>query len=346
MLRMTDDTGIIQHATYSVPARSTGYCVDDNARALIVALEADRLSSSPETRRLITTYLGYLHLAQTPDGSFNNFMGYNREISPEAASDDCVGRAVWALGASVQLASEEGQRRLAREMFQRALPVAAGLGLRGTASVILGLASFLAAEPDAADERALLGRLAENLVGRHRQEATSDWRWFEPALTYDNALVPLALFRAYSVNGERASLRVARESLEFLEGVCFNDRQLVLVGNAGWHERGAPKADADEQAIDAAAFVLAFRGAYVATGDRHYLRRMNETFAWFLGSNRLGVPLYDFLTAGCRDGLGATLVNENQGAESTVCFLLSLLEMLDVAGETVEAPSSPLPSAN
>ena len=144
------------------------------------------------------------------------------------------------------------------------------------------------------------------------------------------------------MTGERASLRVARESLEFLENVCFGDGHLALVGNAGWHCRGGKKAHADEQAIDAAAFVLAFRGAYLATGDHRYLRRMRESFAWFLGVNRLGTPLYDSVTAGCRDGLGATQANQNQGAESTICFLLSLLEMLELAGEGLEHTLAPL----
>jgi glycosyltransferase involved in cell wall biosynthesis len=332
LLRMTDDTGIIQHATYSVPARSTGYCVDDNARALIVALEADRLNGSSETKKLVTTYLGYLHCAQADDGQFQNFMSYSRVFAGDR-SEDCLGRAVWALGTTVYLAADDGCRALAGQMLDRALPSLSGLGPRGSACALLGLASFLAAEPEAANHRALAGRLAETLVQRYHDEATADWRWFESTLTYDNALLPLALFKAFRLTGERASLRVARESLEFLEDICFRDGQLVLVGNAGWHSRGATKAPTDEQAIDASAFVLAFHGAYLATGDRHYLRRMHESFAWFMGANRLGMPLYDFSTAGCRDGLGVSLPNQNQGAESTICFLLSLLEMLELTGD-------------
>jgi hypothetical protein len=170
----------------------------------------------------------------------------------------------------------------------------------------------------------------------YRENSSSDWRWFEPCLTYDNAILPLALFSAYGVTGKRASLRDARESLEFLEEVCFEGDRLQLVGNAGWHSRGGEKASCDEQPIDAAAFVLAFHCAYRVTKDRHYLRRMRDAFAWFLGANRLSIPLYDFTTGGCRDGLGPSHVNQNQGAESTVCFLMSLLKMLELAGEGLE----------
>jgi hypothetical protein len=333
---MTDDTGIIQHATFSVPARASGYCVDDNARALIVALHADRLASSPVTTRLVSTYLGFLHLAQTPDGRFRNLMSYNRSFASDSASEDCTGRALWALGAAVHLAGDEGQRMLARQMFERGLTVATELGPRGTALTMLGIGSFLTAHPEVAPAAAILHTLAQRLCRQYRDRATPEWHWFEPTLTYDNATLPLALFKAFSVTGERASLRVARESLEFLEGLCFSDGHLTLVGNAGWHSRGGKMPIADEQAIDAAAFVLAFRGAFLATGDHHYLRRLRESFAWFLGVNRLATSLYDSVTAGCRDGLGASQANQNQGAESTICFLLSLLEMLELAGEGLE----------
>lgn len=336
LVRLTDDTGVIQHALYSVPARNTGYCVDDNARALIVALRSDRASSDPKARDLVTTYLSYLQCSQSDAGNFRNLMRYDRTLESGLGSQDCLGRAIWALGATVELAADDGCRQLAKEMLDRALPRAIDLGPRGSAGTMLGMASLLTAEPAHAAARDGIGVLADDLVARYEHQAADEWRWFEPSLTYDNAILPLALFKAFGVTGSRASLRVARESLEFLEKVCFEDGQLTLVGNAGWHGRGAERALHDEQAIDAAAFVLAFRGAYLATGDHHYLRRMRESFAWFLGQNRLGTPLYDSWTAGCRDGLGATEANQNQGAESTICFLLALLEMLELAGEGLE----------
>jgi len=334
--RMTDDTGIVQHATYSVPARRTGYCVDDNARALIVAVHADRVQASAAARSLVTKYLSYLHCSQENDGVFRNFMSYDRSLERARASDDCIGRALWALGVTATLAADEGCRALARDMFARALPHAGELGPRGTAQAILGLASMLAAAPDHTEMQAALDRLVKKLAERYHNHATEEWRWFEPTLTYDNAILPLALFAAYELTRERATLRVARESLEFLEDVCFDADRLQLVGNTGWHSRGSEKASADEQAIDAAAFVLAFRCAYKVTADRHYLRRMRESFAWFLGANRLGVSLYDFVTGGCCDGMGVAEVNRNQGAESTICFLLSLLKMLELEGEELE----------
>ena len=341
LVRLTDDTGIIQHATFTVPARRTGYCVDDNARALIVALEADRLTSSLETTRLVATYLAYLHHSQADDGGFRNLMRYDRVFESDIGSDDCLGRAIWALGVVIAKTTDDGQRMLAKGMFPRALDQSKNLGPRGAALCILGLVNVLSVEPGSGIMRAALDRLTNQLLDRYQGEASPEWRWFEPNLTYDNAMIPLALFKAYAITGERTILRVARESLEFLETICFHEKQLVLVGNAGWCGRGKDKASADEQAIDAAAFVMAFHGAFLATADHHYLRRMHESFAWFLGTNRLGLPLYDFVTAGCRDGLGATEVNQNEGAESTLSFLMALLEMLEVAGVGLEYLNAP-----
>src|SRR5262249_26616220 len=157
---------------------------------------------------------------------------------------------LWALGTVVQQATDDGHRLLARHMFESALSRASDLGPRGTASTILGLVSFVAAVPGASAAANTLATLADKLVARYQQEATGGWNWFEPTLTYDNAMIPLALFKAYGVTGERASLRVAREALEFLEETCFHEGQLVVVGNGGWHSRGGARAQTDEQPID------------------------------------------------------------------------------------------------
>jgi glycosyltransferase involved in cell wall biosynthesis len=336
LLRLTDDTGIIQHAIYTVPARRTGYCVDDNARALLVALLAHRVAGSVETRRLITVYLSFLHYCQSPDGHFHNFVDYKRVVESNVGSEDCIGRAIWALGATVHLAPDDGVRRLAHEMFNRAIAQPLNFGPRGQALIIMGLVELLRAEPDNAGVRAALDASTNYLCERYESEADDRWKWFEPTLTYDNAFLPQALFLAFGVTGDGRQLRIATESLGFLDEICFADGYLALIGNQGWYERGVTKPVADEQPIDAAAFVLAFRSAYQATGERRYLRRMRESFNWFLGANRLGACLYDFSTAGCRDGLGVREASQNQGAESTISFLLALLTILDGAGDVLD----------
>ncbi|MBZ0173034.1 MAG: hypothetical protein K8E66_11675, partial [Phycisphaerales bacterium] len=335
LCRLTDDTGVIQHARYTVPRRSSGYCVDDNSRALVVALHAHELIPSATTDRLITIYLSYLEYSQDASGAFHNFMSYARELEPppESPSQDCVGRALWALGEASLLAPEEAQRRLASEMFDQSMNLSLGFGPRGASLSIIGLDAYLRAHPGHEPAAAVFKRLADALVERFDRESTDAWRWFEPTLTYDNGMLPLALFHAYARTHDGAYLRVARASLDFLERVCFKEEYLALVGNSDWHGRGRRKSTSDEQPLDATSLVLAFRSAYLATGNHRDMQRMRRCFDWFLGANRLGLPLYDFRTAGCRDGLDPSASSENQGAESTISFLIALLAMLDVVSE-------------
>ncbi len=333
LIRMTDDTGLLQHAAHSVPDRRFGYCVDDNARGLLVALLAQRVIGLGETRPLITTYLSYLHYSQREDGHFLNFMDFRRNLDREPGSQDCVGRAMWALGLAVDLAPDEGHRLLAKKMFDRSMTLPVTFGPRGAALGILGLDSYLRHAPDNELASETLHSLAAKLIRRFEEEADETWRWFEPDLTYKNALFPLALFTYSKRTGDKTALRVACDSLSFLEEVCFAGQHLQIVGNAGWHARGGELPVADEQPIDASAFVLAFRAAHDATGDRRYMTRMRQSFEWFLGANRLGLSLYDFSTAGCHDGLGLSAVNENQGAESLASFLIALLAMLGLASD-------------
>jgi hypothetical protein len=343
LIRLTDETGILQLATFTVPDRRGGYTVDDNARALIVALEADRVIASTETRDLVTTYLAFLQASQRPDGNFDNVTAYSRVVRVNSASEECLGRALWALGSVIRLASDEGARCLAREMVAQALPLTAGLGARAAASTLLGLSACLAVEPEWEDARSALRVLTDGLVDSHQARGSA---WFEPALAQDHALLPLALFRAHRLNGERSTLRAARESLEFLEEICFEEDQLRIVGNRGWLARRQTDPRTHEHATDAAALVLAFRGAFAATGDAHYLRRMKTAFAWFMGSNHLATPVYNFASAGCRDSVGVAAVDQNEGAESTIAFLMALLEMMDVAGERIEPLADAMLSRN
>jgi len=327
--RLTDGTGLIQHAKYIVPERHTGYCLDDNSRALMLCAGAFSLLRDEEAKKLISTYFSFTHFTQNPDGSFRNFMDYQRRFLDETGSDDSFGRALWALGYIIWRPPRDAYRSLAFECFQKALPHVRGLNLRGKSLAILGLAAYLRCYQGDESVTALLRECADNLLAMYKQVATADWRWFEDIICYDNGIMPMALFQTYALLREDNYLQAARETLEFLEKNLIHDGRLSIIGSNGWYKKGGPRAQYDQQPIDATAMVLAFQSAYWVTQDKEYLKKMRLAFGWFLGENDMGMSLYDHETKGCSDGLLREGVSLNQGGESTVSFLMALLAMLE-----------------
>jgi glycosyltransferase involved in cell wall biosynthesis len=327
--RLTDDTGLIQHAKYIVPDRHTGYCLDDNSRALMACAGAYSLLRDEEAKKLISTYFSFVHFTQNPDGRFRNFMDYQRRFLDEAGSDDSFGRALWALGYIIWRPPRDAYRSLAFECFQKALPHVRGLNLRGKSLAMLGLAAYLRCYQGDESVAGLLRECADCLLALYQEVAGDEWRWFEDIICYDNGIMPMALFQTYALLRDDKYLQAARETLEFLEGNLIADGRLSIIGSNGWYRRGGPRAHYDQQPIDATAMVLAYQSAYWVTQDKEYLKKMRLAFGWFLGENDMGMSLYDHETKGCADGLLAEGVSLNQGGESTVSFLLALLAMIE-----------------
>jgi uncharacterized protein YyaL (SSP411 family) len=327
LLRLTDDTGVIQHARYHLPYRATGYTTDDNARALLAALNAYQITGQREALPLVQKYLTFLHYAQLPSGHFHNFMNYDRSWADQVGSEDSFGRAVWALGEAAASLAGRGEGAFAREMFLRALPWTVRLKfIRGQAFSLLGLCEYLAVYQEAPVKSAA-ATLAQKLLGTYHREASEDWPWFEDRLTYSNAILPAALFAAYRRLGGHELLEVAERSLAFLTDVMWHGRYFKLIGCHGWYVRGGEPAPWDEQPEDAGCLVLAYSEAQRATGKKIYLKRAEAAFEWFLGRNARGESLYNPETGGCHDGLTPSGVNANQGAESLLAYLLSHLEV-------------------
>jgi len=318
-----------------VPNRLHGYTTDDNARALVVATKFHDLFRSEEAERLLSSYLSFVQYAQREDGLFRNFMSYDRQFLEEVGSDDCFGRALWGLGYVVR----RGPRafaRLATELFEQSISrhsVMLVLSLRGRAYSVLGLDYYLQRYPEAHDIEGKIDALASKNLDAFRDQSRKDWVWFEPAITYDNAVLPHALFLAYEVTGRDEYLDVAVRTLDFLIGQCYKGRRFSLVGNRGWSTLDSGKAQFDQQPIDACGLVEVCKTAFRQTGRRDYLGYMREAFDWFLGVNDLNVPLYDFRTGGCSDGLTPEGASENQGAESTLCCMLALLTLTEIYSE-------------
>lgn len=326
--RLTDCTGIIQHATYSLPDRRTGYTTDDNARALIVALKLYNRNADAGILSLAETYLTFLRYAQRSDGRFHNYMNYARRFVDRWGSEDCCGRAVWACGYTLSCDPPRALALTARRILEAALPWAASLSApRAQACAILGLHHYLSVHSADDKVRACLRQHADALVAAYRRETRGRWQWFEDRLTYANALMPAALFVAHETTAEKRYLEVAEKALSFLCRVQWRRDHFKLVGNRGWYPRGGRLAEYDEQPLDAAALVQAFTAAYRVTRKDEYFTRAQQACDWFHGRNAGQQSLYDRETGGCYDGLTPDGVNLNQGAESLLALLLAHLDI-------------------
>jgi hypothetical protein len=330
--RMTDDTGVVQHSLFALPDHNHGYSIDDQARALILAMKHFNLTGSWESEDLANCYLRFLNYAQLPDGRFHNFMAFERHWQDDVGSEDSNGRVVWALGYTTLTGVEEDLRMTARTMLLRSFQAIRKLSfMRARAFAIIGLYYYLRTEPSDVEARELVSRHADALLESYERAAGPEWEWFEDCLTYSNGRIPHALMLAYLVTSKPRCLEVARESLDFLLRVAHLDGldAIGLVGQDGWYPRGGKCARFDQQPVDANGLVDACLAAHQLFKEERYLHEAHQAFAWYHGRNALGIPLYCESTGGCFDGLIPDGVNRNQGAESTISYLLSYLALVE-----------------
>ena len=334
LLRMTDDTGILQHAIFSLPNSSEGYTTDDNARALIVSVVLDEhpeFRSAQPRADLSERYLAFLWLAFHADsGRFRNFLGYDRRWLEDVGSEDSHGRALWALGKVLGLSRNAGLRGAAGRLFEAAVkPVQTFTSPRSWAFSILGMQAYLDWFPGDRTMQQARNELAEKLLDIYDRSATPTWQWFEKSLSYSNARLSQALILAGWRSGNLRMVEAGTASLKWLVSQQHRDDPQVFVpiGSNGFYIEGSDKARFDQQPVEASATVSACLEVSRLTEEAQWYDEARSVFQWFMGKNDLGLPLYDELTGGCRDGLHPDRINENQGAESTLSFLMALLEM-------------------
>ena len=329
LLTLTDDTGIFQHALYATPDPNHGYCIDDNARALIAALYYAGLSDDGRLDVPLHRYLAFLTYAFNEDKKvFRNFMSYDRKWLEEVGSMDSQGRTIWALGYAVMLAPDEMVRGLAGTYLEKGLPAIEDLTyIRSWAFSLIGLDAFLSVEPEQREARELRDRYAERLLAGWKAHATADWPWWEDIVRYDNAKLCQALMACGRAMDRRDMIDAGIDSLRWLiEQQTAEAGHLSIIGNDGWLPRGGERAAFDQQPLEAYAMVEASLLAARVTGDASWEEKAWTCFKWFVGENDLGVPLYREDTGGCQDGLQPHGANKNQGAESVLAYLLSVLE--------------------
>ena len=331
---MMDDTGIIQHAAFNIPNLKHGYCLDDNARALLMFTMAHRQYEDAASRSMLIKTMSYIHYMQNEDGSFRNMMDFKRNFLDEKGSEDAFGRTIWALGYQIHLLTGHSFVSLAEKIFIKSIPRITELkSARGIANTIIGLSHYVLRYPEDKVMADKLKKMADKLVQRYNETKDDNWIWFEDILTYDNGILPLSLFYAYRALKKKYLLKVAEDTCKFLENILFKDNHLSLIGNKGWYRKDGKRAEFDQQPVDAMAAVLMFSHAYVATTNRHYLNRMFSSFMWFIGDNDLRIPMYDFTTDGCYDALESNGVNQNQGAESIISYMIAYLSVIAACGK-------------
>jgi hypothetical protein len=331
--RMTDHTGIVEHAVFNVPNYPEGYSTDDNARALIVAILLEELGSTSAkgSLDLAARYLAFLWLAFDPTTKrFRNCLSYERQWQELQGSEDSHGRALWGLGTVLGRTNDAGLRGAAGRLFEMAVPVAVEFkSPRACAFALLGLQEYLDFFPGDRAALSAADALANRLLNSYRAVHSTDWNWFENGLAYSNARLPQALIRAGMRSGSDEMVSTGIEALTWLATIqrCETKGHFVPIGSHGFYSKKTERARFDQQPVEACAVVSACLQAYLATGKGRWRKEAWTAFNWFLGDNDLQIALYDPSTGGCRDGLHPDRANENQGAESTLSFLMALLEM-------------------
>lgn len=332
--RLTDDTGIIQHAKFGIPNLKEGYCLDDNARALLMVLMAYKQKKDSWALELSPIYLSYIHYMQNKDGTFRNFLSFNRNYLDEVGAEDAFGRTIWALGYLLGNAPNDAYYQSGKLVFFDAAPNFENLqSIRGIANTIIGISYYLRNSPG--DEAVIvqLRKLAGKMIQQYKDSASHEWNWFEPVLAYDNGMLPLALLHAAEILNDDEMKATALATMGFLTETTLKGDYLSIIGSDEWYKKDGKRSRFSQQPIDAMAMVLMFHQAFHLTGDKEYLKKLFTSFMWFLGENELRLSLFDFETKGCCDGLEHYGVNRNQGAESSLAYLIAHLTVLEAFEE-------------
>ncbi|MBI5708170.1 MAG: glycosyltransferase family 4 protein [Armatimonadetes bacterium] len=345
--RMTDDTGLLQHAVFDVPNYDEGYCVDDNARALMLVTLVDYLGLGEglHVKELAAKYMAFLWHSFNPlVGRFRNFMSYERRWLEKIGSEDSHGRALWALGFTSNRSKSARRSIVARRLFQDGLPAAeAFTSPRAWAFALNGFDEYLQSQGSDESVEVLREELVDRLIRSYHLNSEPDWRWYESIVAYSNAIIPYALIVSGRSMGREDAVAIGIESLEWLTAIQTSESgSFSPIGSHGHYRKGCECARFDQQPIEAFCTIKACLAAHRVTNEPKWIASTQSTFDWFLGLNDLGQPLYDLGSGGCRDGLHPDGVNENMGAESTLAFLLSLGEMYLAESTPFSAPV-PLP---
>ncbi|MEO8533193.1 MAG: glycosyltransferase [Flavobacterium sp.] len=348
--KMTTELGIIQFSKISVPDLSSGYTLDDNARALVAFCMHYKLTEDKDDLPYILIYLDFIERCQKPKGDFMNYVDENNrehiEQNAEVNLEDSNARAIWALGTVVSNAAilPESIAKKASKCLLNSLKWAENIqSPRSIGFATKGLYLYHTAVPNLY-VAAIINKLNAKLLSNYELHATKDWKWFENYMTYGNGILPESMLYAYLVTNKPIYKKVAIESLDFLSSKMFFDGSFRVISNNGWYHKGSEPEQYGEQPIDVSYTIQSLNSFYKAFKTPEYKQQMKTAFNWFLGKNHLNQIMYNPISGGGYDGLEKENVNLNQGAESTVCFLTARLIMENL--KLSESKVIPLMKAN
>jgi len=326
---LTNNFACIQFARNDTPDKSSGYTLDDNTRALITTILHNSIFNSIQSSKLSKIYIKFLEYTQEQDGNFKNNFHNENEIL-DSHSEDSFGRAIWALGYSINKSKDEEIKEKSKQLLKKSFKKISSLKeLRAKAFSIIGLYHYY--EKYKHEEiLTQIKELADSLIKSYEIESSDDWHWFEQMLTYSNAKLPEALFLAYKSTNNKKYLEIAEKTLHFLSDILFIEDELLPIGQKGWFTKNGKRALFDQQPVDVSAMVQTYLTAYEITNDKHYYEKAVLAFNWFLGRNYLKQMVYNESIGGCYDGLSKDNLNLNQGAESTVSYLIARLMLEEI----------------
>jgi len=332
--RLTDDTGIIQHAKFGIPNLKEGYCLDDNARALLMVLMAYRQKKDLLALELAPIYLSYIHYMQKKDGTFRNLLSFNRNFLDEVGSEDSFGRTIWALGYLIGNAPNDAYYQTGRLIFFDASQNFEKIqSIRGIANTMVGISYYLQSNPSDDSMAEMLRNLTYKLIQHYKENSSPYWKWFEQLLAYDNGMLPLALLHSALIFKDDEITGTALDTMNFLTETTLKNGYFSGIGNKKWYKKDSERSMFAQQPVDTLAMILMYHQAFHLTKDKEYLNKLFACFMWFLGENDLRMSLFDFETKGCCDGFESYGVNRNQGAESSLAYLISHLTVLQAFEE-------------
>ncbi|RLD91616.1 MAG: glycosyl transferase [Bacteroidetes bacterium] len=324
--RLTTQMGILQHAQGIVPFYKEGYSLDDNVRAILVSQMAFDRFHKEKYQAYLTKYLSFMLLMHREDGMVNNMLSYYNQITEAKLSEDTFGRSLWALGYLVHTARNDSIFRIAHSLYHSSIQNIEHLNhSRGLANTIFGLFHYIRKFPDQIEQIDKLTLLADKLCQHYESHSISRWNWFDAEITYDNGLLPAALYIAYQVTHNDRYLAIANEATAFIEDICFDSDHLSLVGNTTWSNSTKHKSEVGQQPLDATAMVILYDTQYKTLKKNRSIELLKKSFLWFFGENDLNIPLYDSQNKGVYDGMEEFEVNLNQGAESNITYLIAWL---------------------